>query len=157
MGPGKAEITGNREEWQLIIDNDTKKDYLRQYQKKKLAVRDIELDIESTREEKMSASAGMGDGMPHGNEKTDLSNYIVALEEKEQMLIKARYHRVKCCTCIYNNIEKLENEDEKRILYLRYIKGLRWEEICIEAGYEWTWVHTLHRRALEHLEIVKPK
>ena len=56
---------------------------------------------------------------------------------------------------IYKDIEKLENEDEKRILFLKYIRGLKWEKVCIESGYEWTWVHKLHGRALEHLEITK--
>lgn len=137
------------------IDNEEKKKYLKQYQKKVMAVKDIELEIEALREEKMSASAGAGNGMPRSNSITDMSNYIVALEEKEQMLIKARYERVKCYTCIYRNIEDLENEDEKRILYLKYIRGLKWERVCIESGYEWTWVHNLHRRALEHITICK--
>lgn len=139
----------------MTIDNEAKKNYLKQYQKKVQAVKDIELELEALREEKMSVSSASGDGMPKSGNKTDMSDYIVALENKEQMLIKARYQRIECYTCIYKDIEKLENEDEKRILFLKYIRGLKWEKVCVESGYEWTWVHKLHGRALEHLEITK--
>lgn len=33
----------------------------------------------------------------------------------------------------------------------RYIEGMKWEEICVAVGYEWSQIHRLHRAALAKL------
>lgn len=134
-------------------DNEKKKEYLKRYILKVQAARDIEMEIEALRIEKMCPSIKIGDGMPQGSNITDLSNYMAALDNAIERLTKARYEKVVCYTEIFNQIELIENETEKRLLRLKYLKGLTWERICVEMGYEWTWIHHIHKEALRHFTI----
>lgn len=43
------------------------------------------------------------------------------------------------------------SEKEKYLMRLRYIKGLKWEQICCKMHYEWRQVHNIHSRALSKL------
>lgn len=40
---------------------------------------------------------------------------------------------------------------QRTIMRHRYIEGMKWEEICVAIGYEWSQVHRFHRAALEKL------
>lgn len=145
----KKDITIDNEQ----NENERKKEYLKRYQGKVQAAKDIENEIEELRIEKMYPSAKLGDGMPHAHNHIDLSDYMEVLECKEQLLIKARYEKVRAYTEIFIRIEKMENEREKRILRLKYIKGLSWEKVCEETGYSWRQVHYIHSSALNNFII----
>ena len=41
---------------------------------------------------------------------------------------------------------------ERDIIRLYYIKGLKWEEVCVEVHYEWAQVHRYHAAALAKLK-----
>ncbi len=59
-----------------------------------------------------------------------------------------RYQRIKKCKEITDRIELLEDEDEKDILMYRYIKLMKWEDICMKIGLSWKQAHRIHTRAL---------
>jgi DNA-directed RNA polymerase specialized sigma subunit len=126
-----------------------KKEYLKSYLPKQKAAERIGEDIERFRQAKMYPSISY-DGLPHGNEHHDLSDYIVALENLISKLMKARYERVQVYTNILNQIELMQDETEKELLKFRYLRGLQWDDICIELGFEWAQVHRIHKKALEH-------
>lgn len=44
---------------------------------------------------------------------------------------------------------------ERIVLRMRYIKGMRWEDICTEAHYSWRQVHRIHGAALARLSAEK--
>ena len=50
-------------------------------------------------------------------------------------------------------IEAMENENERTVLRLRYIQGLKWEKVCVELGYQWDATHKIHRSALKNFRI----
>ena len=52
---------------------------------------------------------------------------------------------------IIQKINDIENNDYKLLLTLRYLNFKTWEEIAVEMGYTYQWVHVLHGRALIHL------
>lgn len=60
-------------------------------------------------------------------------------------------------TAGYEEIEKIEKlisvlpEREKLLIRLRYIDCMRWENICVEMNYEWSWIHRLHGEILRTL------
>ncbi len=39
-------------------------------------------------------------------------------------------------------------EREKRLLTLKYIEGMTWEEVAVDMDYSWQHIHRLHSRAL---------
>lgn len=93
------------------------------------------------------------DGMPHGTDKKDLSDYAVKVDEIEQKLVAARYSRICAFQEVQRRIEAMEDEAEKDLLTYRYLRGLKWEEVAVRMGYSWRKIHYLHSDALEHFEI----
>lgn len=135
-----------------MTENEKKKEFLMSYQKEKRRVRRLEEQLEELRRNKMSPSV-VNDGMPHGTDKKDLSDYAVKVDEIEQDLISARYSRICAFQDVQRRIEAMENEREKDLLTYRYIRGMKWEEVAVRMDYSWRKVHYLHGDALEHFKI----
>ena len=53
---------------------------------------------------------------------------------------------------IKKQIDVIDNDDYKLLLMLRYVNFKTWEEIAVEMGYTYQWVHVLHSRALIYFE-----
>lgn len=132
-------------------ENEKKKEFLRSYCKSLKREERIEEDIQELRMRKMFPSV-VNDGMPRGSEQSDLSNYIVALDEMIEELKNERLERAKLRQRIESDIRALDNEDEQEVLRLRYIKGLKWEQVAVEMGYSWRRTHDIHSRALRNFE-----
>lgn len=133
-------------------ENEKKKDYLRGYRKHGKRIKRIELEIEEIRNMKMYPSMN-NDGMPHGSGQSDLSKYAAELREKEDNLYYEGVEQVKTYNDISSKIKLLEDEDERDVLFYRYIKGLRFWEIAQIMGYSEDWIYKLHGKALWHLKI----
>lgn len=136
-----------------LTENEKKKLFLKSYLRDKQAVRRIEEQLSELRLSKLSPGMSMGDGMPHGSDMRDLSDYAAKVDELERELIQARYDRIQSFRKVQAAIEELEDETEKDLLTYRYLKGMKWEEIAVEMGYSWRAVHKIHSHALEHLKI----
>ncbi len=73
--------------------------------------------------------------------------------EKDDINDRLRKQRESCrktCMNIIMEIERLRNEDEKNVLFNRYILGKKWEEICVQFSMSWRNIHYIHKRALEN-------
>lgn len=140
------------EQLSIQEENEQKKEYLRSYRKALRREERILDEIQELRMNKMFPSV-VNDGMPHGSEQSDLSNYIVTLDEMTEELKNERLERAKLRQKIERDIRVLDNEDEQEVLRLRYIKGLKWEEIAVEMLYSVRKIHYLHSSALIHLKI----
>ena len=126
-------------------ENEKKKEYLKSYRRAVKREQDILEEIQRLRLDKMFPSV-VCDGMPHGSSHSDLSEQIELLKEE-------RLEKAKCYQRIERQIRQMENEDEREVLRLRYIKGLKWEEVALKMNYSWKWVHKIHGRALQNFEI----
>ena len=91
--------------------------------------------------------------MPHGNETSDLSSYIVRLEKKEEALEKAKLEQIATYSSVMEQIEKLPDRDERDVLFFRYIKGLGWQKIADSMCYARSHIFRIHGNALNNLEI----
>ena len=131
---------------------DHKKEYLKQYEKAVRQMKRSEEKITEMRLSKIMPSVG-NDGMPHAHNNTDLSAYAALLDEEERRYMKARYHRIKLCQEITDKIERMDNEDEKDVLMYRYIRLMKWEDICVTMGLSWRRTHYIHNDALKHFII----
>lgn len=139
-------------EEKVMTENEKKKEFLMSYQKEKRRVKRLEEQLEELRQNKMSPSV-TNDGMPHGTDKKDLSDYAVKVDEIEQELIAARYSRICAFQEVQRRIEDMGDEHEKDLLTYRYLRGMKWEEVAVKMEYSWRKVHYLHRDALEHFKI----
>ena len=105
---------------------------------------------------KMCPSMKPDDGMPHGSGgQGDLSGYAGDLDEMIQELIKERYLRIKTYQQIARQIKRLKSENEKDVLFYRYIKGIDWWEIAEKMDYSQRHITRLHGKALAHFELPK--
>lgn len=135
-----------------MSENDRKKEYLRSYQKAVRREQEILDEIQQLRMDKMFPSV-VNDGMPKESKQSDLSEYVVRLDNLIKKLKEERFEKIKLMDDILYHISLLEDKDEKRVLKLRYIKGLKWEEIEEALGYSHRSVHRLHNKSLQHLVI----
>ncbi|RHT20990.1 sigma-70 family RNA polymerase sigma factor [Clostridium sp. AM33-3] len=135
-------------------ENERKKEFLRSYRKRKKHIAALIDQLEELKSAKLGASScGIGDGMPHAHNQTDLSDYVAKLEELKEVIIHERYKLVKDATEVAKAIRKLNDSDEVYVLTKRYMMGWDWEKIAKEMGYAIRNVHYIHSRALEKLEI----
>lgn len=75
-------------------------------------------------------------------------NYMSALDELKQKVIYYRYQKVKICSELYDKIEALEDEQEKRLLKYRYIRGYHWDVIAEKMGYSVRQVFNIHNKVV---------
>lgn len=127
--------------------------YLRQYKHAWDVIRRCEEELE---QERMLIdtvrSPSDNDGMPHGSgiskpteEKAlRLADKAASWKEAELDAIHARQEVFE----LINSIDGIEGE----VLYERYVKLHKWEEICILLRYSWQGIHKVHKRALGIVE-----
>lgn len=138
---------------QVKTENEKKKKYLRGYRRHGKRIKRIEAEIEEIRSMKMYPSI-KSDGMPQTSGSTgDLSSYAAELLEKEDELYHEGVEQVKTYKDISYKIKQLEDEDERDVLFYRYIKGMEFWEIARDMNYSESWIHELHGRALKKIQI----
>ena len=135
-------------EWE---SNEVKKEYLKSYQKAVRREQEILDEVQQLRMDKMFPSV-VNDGMPKGSKQSDLSEYIVRLDNLIEKLKQERFEKIKLMDDILYHISLLRDEDEQRVLRLRYIKGLKWEEVAVNMNYKWAQMHRIHSRALKNFK-----
>lgn len=133
-------------------ENEKKKEYLKSYRRAVKREQDILEEIQRLRLDKMFPSV-VNDGMPHGSSHSDLSDYMAIMDEQIELLKEERLEKMRCYERIEMQIRQMENEDEQEVLRLRYILGMKWEEVALKMNYSWKWVHKIHGRALQNFEI----
>ena len=146
---------GNIEE-KTVSENDKKKEYLRSYRYHVRRIHRINAEIAELREMKLHPSMKPDDGMPHGSGgQGDLSGYAAELDEMINELMEERYQRIKTYQAIVRQIKRMKSENEKDVLFYRYIRGLDWWEIAEKMKYSERWIHKIHGKALAHFELPK--
>ena len=133
-------------------ENEQKKEYLKSYRRAIKREQDILDEIQRLRLDKMFPSV-LNDGMPHGSSHSDLSDYAAILDEQIDLLKEERLERVRCYQKIERQIRQMENQDEQKVLRLRYILGMKWEEVAVKMGYSWKQTHRIHSSALQNFKM----
>lgn len=138
------------------MTTEEKKEILESYIALKKQIARINREIEEIRTAKMFPGMASGDGMPHAmyNNK-DLSDYIVKLDSMYVKIIKLGRKKATLLVKITDAIDKLPDENQKDVIYCRYIQGMKWEEICTFIGYSWKQTHRIHSAALKNIELRK--
>lgn len=135
-------------------ENEKKKEFLKRYQKAVRREQDILDEIQRLRADKMFPSV-CNDGMPRGSSQTDLSDYIAEIDAAIEDLKEERLEKIKIYREIEMRIRCMKDEDEQEVLRMRYIKGMKWEDIAEKMNYSYSGTLKLHGRALTDIEIAK--
>ena len=88
-----------------------------------------------------------------GKEELTAEEYRQKAQKQIELLKKERLEKVRCYQKIERQIRQMENEDEQEVLRLRYILGMKWEEVAVKMGYSWRQIHRIHSSALLNFEI----
>ena len=136
-----------------MTENDKKKEFLRRYRECERREQEILEEIQRLRMDQMFPSM-VNDGMPKGSQQSDLSDYVVAMERQIGRLKRERLKKARTREQIDLAIRRrMENPDEQRVLRLRYLWGLKWEEVAVKMSYSWKQIHRLHSSALDNFEM----
>lgn len=100
-------------------------------------------------------------GMPYAAASGDnMASYIARLDELERKNEKDKRERIKKIetmnalrTEIEQNIDLIENETFRQILWARYIRLMTWKETSEFIHYSYTYTRMLLTRAIDALEI----
>lgn len=134
------------------------KEELKRYNVYKLEIRSIEDSILElkTELENVSSKPITDDLINHNAFLTDRQSDLVlkkiALEDK---LMTLRARLIETHEQIEGAIESLQEPIERTVLRMRYINGMKWEEICVSIDYEWAQMHRIHNEALKNISKIK--
>ena len=131
----------------------TAKEYLKQYEYAVDRVRRYEEEyqneltlIDAIR------SASDNDGMPHGSGiGKPTEDKAVRLADRALRLTEAKLEAIRIRQEVFDLIDSVDGI-EGDVLYQRYIKLHKWEEVCVLLHYSWQGIHLIHRRALAIVE-----
>lgn len=130
------------------------KEYLRRYLKLDVKIKILEeelrdLDDMVTRVtpqlkgERVQATPVSQDKM--GEIVAKICDITIDLINKREEAIVARKE-------ILETVLKVADKELQRILYFRYIKGHKWEQIALDVNKDYRWTLRLHGRALKEIE-----
>lgn len=139
---------------QEMTENEKKKEFLRKYRRAVRREQEILDEIQRLRADKMFPSV-CNDGMPRGSSQTDLSDYIAEIDAAIEDLKEERLEKIKIYREIEMRIRCMKDKDEQEVLRMRYIKGMKWEDIAEKMNYSYSGTLKLHGRALTDIEIAK--
>lgn len=133
--------------------NSDKKKYLNSYKWLKHRARSLELEIESIRSQYTGRAITYSDMPKAPSSAHDLSDYAAAVFELVDSLNAIHVDIIRQYEQISEAIERLEDETEKQVLRLRYLRGYQWHQIANAIGYAERNTYKIHGDALAHFNI----
>ena len=132
----------------------TPKEYLSQYRLCQQMIADARQDIEKARYDAEGLKAVKFDDMPKNpNIQRDLADSVAIIEDK----IRRYRATVEICDDVMRRVEMSISTAPKyfqyRILRLRYIDGLKWNDVAEAVGKTRQWVNTQHGVALRNIKL----
>ena len=89
-------------------------------------------------------------GMPHSGDQRDLSDVMVKSENLLNRLQAVVDRKHETLRIIMTAIEQMSKEDEKTILTLTYIEGMKLAEVADAMTYTYRHLRRLHKRAVNN-------
>ena len=138
----------------MHLDNNEKKKYLNRYRDSGRKIINLHEELKALREIKQSAKVQQLSDMPKGSiRQQDLSDVLVGIEKLQKRIDDEIVRQIKIRLEIENQLLCVSDAQEARVLRLRYIELMKWEEICVQMNYSWKGIHKVHGRALKNLNI----
>ena len=127
----------------------TAKEYLRQYEVATKRIRRLEQELE---EERLLIDAVHSlsdlDGLPHGtNISRPVEERAIRLADKLAELVEARLDAIELRRQVFDVVIKVDGVPGE-VLFYKYIKLMKWDEVCSAINYSWGSTHHYHRLGL---------
>ena len=135
-----------------------KRNYLKRYKAARDAAEDIRLRQEELRSLYACPKPIRYSDMPKGHDtEHDLSDFMAKWDELQHDLWDRQQECIQLMREISVAVDRLKDGNEKRVLMLRYIDCLKWEEIEERTHYSRTRLHGIHNSALCHFRPLPQK
>lgn len=129
------------------------KDYLKQAKKLKERVNQLNEEVKDI-ESKLGVQGISYDKISMTRSADDkMSRYIYKLIDLRDEYIRECERLLEARRDIVSNIQKMDDIRFQQVLYYRYIKEKRWEDIAELMGYDISHIHRLHGGALQDLKM----
>lgn len=135
----------------MTESNKKKQDYLWRYSAACEEMEQIEEEALKWLGKANKLTATLSD-MPAGGERLQMDDAVCKYLEVADNLTAKITEATAIKIEIDNYINAIPNSRLKNVLRLRYINGMKWEEICCKVNCSWQHVHRLHVYALEALK-----
>lgn len=136
------------------MNKEEKKNYLKGYQNACIRILNLQEQLEEMQEAVRSIEGRQLTDMPKAkNKKRDLSDLFVKIEVFQEKIDDAIHCSIEKCMEIEDAVMNLEDAREARVLRLRYIKFMKWEEIQEEMCYSVKQIQRIHEKAITHLRM----
>lgn len=129
-------------------ENEIKKEYLKGYQKKTHMIKSLIEQKRGIIEVMESAKAIEYSDMPKGNKQSDLSDYMVKLENLAERIENTKHEQINLKLGIEEHIMQMDDGIDRDVLRKKYIEAKSWETIADELNVSVRHVYRLHGQAL---------
>lgn len=129
------------------------KEFLKQYEYAARRVRRLE---EELNDERIMIDAvrslSDNDGLPHGSGiSKPVEERAIRLADKLSELVQARLDAIEIMREVFEVVQKVDGVPGD-VLYARYIKLMKWEDVCAYVHYSWKRTHYFHKTGLGIVE-----
>ena len=104
-----------------------------------------------------TSASNRTDDIQKSKEKSPLENIMVKVIDLEREIEADKAHLVNLKAKVWEQLDKLTDETQKRILWLRYAERKSWQYIVSEVSFTSRYVFKLHIKAIEELERILKK
>lgn len=92
--------------------------------------------------------------MPKASTQSDkIGGNVARLQHLEDIISSKLFRLGELRISIETVIGRVEESIHRRLLNLRYIDGMRWEEVAVRMAYSWQHIHRIHSEALNKIHI----
>lgn len=132
--------------------NTRAKDFLRRYEHADRRVKILEEEYNKECEMVDAVrSLSDNDGMPHGSGiSKPTEDKALRLADKAMKLVDAKLEAIEERQRVFDIVSQIEGLPGE-VLYNRYVKLLRWEEVCVAVHKSWNVTHGYHREGLQQV------
>ena len=137
-------------------ENEAKKDFLKRYEVLLRREQEIEQEIAEIRSRYTGRAITYSD-MPKGTEQHDLSDYVAEAGLLFSTLDEVRRNLYRQYRAISDSIESMQTDDEreKELLRLKYLRGYTWEEVAVIMNYDIRHIFRIHGNALLNFHVIE--
>lgn len=129
------------------------KSFLRRYERAKKRVEEIKKRLADLEAQSTNVTQAMEADRVQTSPQPDRIGRVVAMKvDLAADLVEAETDELDLMNQIYVVLNQLEDPDHQRLLRLRYIECLKWEDVADQMHYESRNIFYIHGRALVEVE-----
>ena len=131
-------------------------EYLNQIQKADALVRKLETRVSNLRTLATDNAQHMNGPIGHGQVDYDKTGTLMAeICDAEEELADARSADYRIREEVGRTICRIENRDAQDVIFMRYMKGMKWEKIAAEKMFSIQRVYQLRRIGIDEVEVIR--